>query len=673
MAITYGFYNSLNKDRVYNAEQMSSIFNGIITDGVFSTIGDALMPIAGTGMQVIVKTGKCWFNSTWTLNDALLPLDIEAADVSLTRIDAIIVEINSSIGTRANTIKMLKGTPSANPAKPALANSEHLHQYALGYVTVSAGVTSITADKIEVNVGKSSCPFITSVLQQTNIDDLFNQWNAEFSAWFANVQSQLSGDIATNLQRQIDERVKQIDKASDDDIANGSAGKWVDAYGLKKKANEIKGLVYDIVSKQYGRLVTEGIGVEQLTTLGYENVLDIVFWEDCFVFINGKTVSEDNIIDVYTMDPNTFTTTLQGSIPGRYDLDASLYVGRSRNVQILSSLSSRANSYAFLTKDNGKIKFYNRNDTDFDYDSATLNFAYYLDSSEKRILYKGLTDGNVFVGRFDKYDTNVLYNPKNTDDVFILQYDSNGVASYTEIIKHSVTKNGISNSKKTSKISNPYGDFSAGYFPIFADANYIYAYIIVLCSNNDRYAISKKIIKLSMSSLGPDISNFSKTDFIDIPADAMSHADDFCGNTNLYLGMYNGKHYVYAFSRNINQKPPLLLTINPSDLHIEDIHMLSTTESLLRSYFIGPICQEQANQYRQLNSKYAINLGDKSIISVTDLMSMTNEKMYSFCERSKFCDSALPYVNYFKAKQKQIDKIYKDGGPMRIKFFLPES
>lgn len=205
MAITYGFYNSLNKDRVYNAEQMSSIFNGIITDGVFSTIGDALMPIAGTGMQVIVKTGKCWFNSTWTLNDALLPLDIETADVSLTRIDAIIVEINSAISTRANTIKMLKGTPSVNPAKPVLANSEHLHQYALGYVTVSAGVTSITADKIEVNVGKSTCPFITSVLQQTNIDDLFNQWDAEFSAWFANVQSQLSGNIAANLQRQIDE------------------------------------------------------------------------------------------------------------------------------------------------------------------------------------------------------------------------------------------------------------------------------------------------------------------------------------------------------------------------------------------------------------------------------------------------------------------------------------
>nr|DAX66641.1 MAG TPA: Receptor Binding Protein [Caudoviricetes sp.] len=205
MAVTYGFYNSLNKDRVYNAEQMSSIFNGIITDGVFASIGGSLMPIAGTGMQVVVKTGKCWFNSTWTLNDALLPLDIPAADVSLTRIDAVVVEINSAVSTRANTIKVIKGTPSANPTKPALVNTETLHQYALGYVTVGAGVTSITADKIEVNVGKTTCPFITSVLQQTDITALFNQWDAEFNTWFANIQSQLSGDIAANLQRQIDE------------------------------------------------------------------------------------------------------------------------------------------------------------------------------------------------------------------------------------------------------------------------------------------------------------------------------------------------------------------------------------------------------------------------------------------------------------------------------------
>lgn len=235
MAVTYGFYNSLNKDRMYNAEQMSSIFNGIITDGVFASIGGSLMPIAGTGMQVIVKPGRAWFNSTWTQNDALLPLDIPAADVSLTRIDAVIVEINSAISTRANAIKVIKGTPSANPVKPTLTNTETLHQYALGYVTVSAGATSITADKIEVNVGKTTCPFITSVLQQTDITALFNQWNAEFNTWFANIQSQLSGDIAANLQRQIDElrNAKNIKISSEcANILNIDANSSVDD-GLK--------------------------------------------------------------------------------------------------------------------------------------------------------------------------------------------------------------------------------------------------------------------------------------------------------------------------------------------------------------------------------------------------------------------------------------------------------
>ena len=31
MAFTYGFFNSLNGDRKYTAEQLSSIFDGLIT------------------------------------------------------------------------------------------------------------------------------------------------------------------------------------------------------------------------------------------------------------------------------------------------------------------------------------------------------------------------------------------------------------------------------------------------------------------------------------------------------------------------------------------------------------------------------------------------------------------------------------------------------------------
>lgn len=37
---TYGFYNSQDHDRVYDANDFSAIFNGIINDGVFMSVGD---------------------------------------------------------------------------------------------------------------------------------------------------------------------------------------------------------------------------------------------------------------------------------------------------------------------------------------------------------------------------------------------------------------------------------------------------------------------------------------------------------------------------------------------------------------------------------------------------------------------------------------------------------
>ena len=43
MSFTYGFYNSKNHDRTYNAEQMSSIFDGLIEDGIYESIGGAFL------------------------------------------------------------------------------------------------------------------------------------------------------------------------------------------------------------------------------------------------------------------------------------------------------------------------------------------------------------------------------------------------------------------------------------------------------------------------------------------------------------------------------------------------------------------------------------------------------------------------------------------------------
>lgn len=210
MAFTCGFFNSENGDRKYNAEQMSAIFDGIIADGVFTTIGDHMAVSAGTGMQVLVGTGKAWFDHTWNVNDAAYPLAIAASDVTLSRIDAIVLETNHSDSVRLNKLRVVQGTVASSPVKPTLTNSEKVHQHPLAWVTVAPGVTQIAASAIENAVGTSACPFVTGVIETTAIDDLFNQWNGEFDEWFENLKAQLSDNVVANLQRQIDANKTQI-------------------------------------------------------------------------------------------------------------------------------------------------------------------------------------------------------------------------------------------------------------------------------------------------------------------------------------------------------------------------------------------------------------------------------------------------------------------------------
>jgi hypothetical protein len=207
MALTYGFYNSVDHDRMYNAAQISSLFDGIINDGVFSSVGSCFQTTANAGMTINVGSGRAWFNRTWTNNDTLLPLVIETAHAILNRIDVVILEVDQTEVVRANSIKILKGTAATDPLVPALTNTELVHQYDLAQIYVGAGVTAITQDKITNRVGQGTYPLATGVMATITIDAFIAQWHAEFDTWFSNVQAQLEGNVVTNLQNQINLRL----------------------------------------------------------------------------------------------------------------------------------------------------------------------------------------------------------------------------------------------------------------------------------------------------------------------------------------------------------------------------------------------------------------------------------------------------------------------------------
>lgn len=262
MSVSSGFFNSLNGDRKYNAAQMSAIFDGLIIDGVFASIGTAFAVKAAGGLTVNVGIGKAWFDHTWTVNDSILPMTAQEAEVLLDRIDAVVLEVNGTESVRENTIKFVKGNPSSAPSRPTLTNEGNVHQYPLCYIYRKYGTAVINQADITPMVGTESTPFVTGILQTVSLDELLGKWQdeldrftdarsqevddwiaqeesdfttwfdkmkadlqqeqtvldqwiaseqADFLSWYNQMKDQLSGDVAGNLQLEIDkEEVKRI-------------------------------------------------------------------------------------------------------------------------------------------------------------------------------------------------------------------------------------------------------------------------------------------------------------------------------------------------------------------------------------------------------------------------------------------------------------------------------
>lgn len=176
MSFASGFFNSVDHDRLYDATDISRLFDGLIRDGIFASIGDCFVVKQSNQMNVTVGTGRAWFNHTWSYNDALYPVTIPPSEILMDRIDAVVLEINSVEAVRANSIKLIKGTPSSTPTKPALTNTKEVHQYPLAYVKVGKEVTSIRQADIENCVGTNVCPFVTGILEVISIEQLIPQW-----------------------------------------------------------------------------------------------------------------------------------------------------------------------------------------------------------------------------------------------------------------------------------------------------------------------------------------------------------------------------------------------------------------------------------------------------------------------------------------------------------------
>lgn len=202
MAIQSYFFNAVKDgdtyDRIYNAEDVTSYLDLLVSNGVFPNPSTNLQVRASTGMNVIVGAGSGWINGHKMINTADMSVSIAASDVQLNRIDAVVFYVDFT--ERAMGIAVKTGTPAATPAAPALVQTNQRFELCLAQISVKKQITAITNSMItDTRSNTSLCGWVTGLIREIDSTTLFEQWQDEFDTWFDDVKDTLS--TATLLRK----------------------------------------------------------------------------------------------------------------------------------------------------------------------------------------------------------------------------------------------------------------------------------------------------------------------------------------------------------------------------------------------------------------------------------------------------------------------------------------
>ena len=219
--IKSGFYDSINHDRLYGADDFSDYFEGLISDGIYAGIGKEFRVFAdGSTMGVQVDTGRAKILNKYVRNTDILEVEIDAADSENPRWVAVCVSVNLDEAYRNGYIDVHKGTPAADPQRPDVPDTNAAKLFVLAYVYVPAQATVINAENVNDNRGAANCPYVVGITGTENIVNVVQEAatnaQSQIAATVADAQTQISGfvtDAQSKTNKFVADAQSQIDTA----------------------------------------------------------------------------------------------------------------------------------------------------------------------------------------------------------------------------------------------------------------------------------------------------------------------------------------------------------------------------------------------------------------------------------------------------------------------------
>ena len=230
------FYNSEDGDRVYDASSFEYWLKRFFTTGVFS--GDCAVT-AGGDMTITVAEGYANVDGKVKFFEEATDLELETANTSYDRIDAIVIERNDS--DRDVTLKVVTGSAAASPKAAEPERESGVYQLVLAQIYVAAGATAIRqANVTDTRSDSDLCGIVSGTVDEIDFsqitaqfEDFFSEYEesiseryteyeeslntalsdyeTSFEEWFTEIQDQLTEDAAGNLQTQITALQTQAD------------------------------------------------------------------------------------------------------------------------------------------------------------------------------------------------------------------------------------------------------------------------------------------------------------------------------------------------------------------------------------------------------------------------------------------------------------------------------
>lgn len=251
--ISCGFFDAIEIspgvfDRTYSADTMSKPYTRIISNGIFpsqTSEGDFKV-VSDSGMDILIRKGEGIFNYKWFELTQGQIITVPNNDTELTRIDSVIVEIN--MGLRVGRVIYRTGTPAEVPQPPELTNTENIKEYRIANIEVISYATEITDENISDRRGIET-PFIASLVQTLNSQELFTQWTELYSNYFRQTKEDLDEFMRTlteelTVTMSLSETVTETDITEDTtelEITNYNSASdilWIFVNGIKCNSAE---------------------------------------------------------------------------------------------------------------------------------------------------------------------------------------------------------------------------------------------------------------------------------------------------------------------------------------------------------------------------------------------------------------------------------------------------